>query len=80
MEDQKKLEEKFFNKLAKILEKEFPKYEECQCGKRLPCRSRALVLNAYANIFFKELKQKWWEELKEFLCEECKKEYAKRNL
>ena len=47
-------EQEFFNKLAEVLEEYFPKGEKCQCGKRLPCRSKALVLNAYANIYFRE--------------------------
>ena len=37
----------FFEKLAEVLEKEFPK-GECQE------RSQALVLNAMANVFLKE--------------------------
>ena len=52
-------EEEFFNRLAEILEEHFPKGEKCSyCGNKLPCRSKALVLNSYANIIFKELLQK----------------------
>lgn len=58
MKNQKQIEEEFFNKLAEVLEEEFPKGELCQCGKRLPCRSRALVLNSYANLFFREFLEK----------------------
>lgn len=59
-------QKEYFDKLVEVLEKQFPKGEKCQCGKRLPCRSRALVLNAYANIYLKEIlsqeKQKWVKE------------------
>jgi hypothetical protein len=42
-----KIEQEFFDKLAEILEKEFPK-KQCQE------RSHALVVNAFANLFLKE--------------------------
>jgi len=42
-----KIQQKFFDKLAVILEKEFPKGI---CKER----SQALVLNAFANIFLKD--------------------------
>ncbi len=57
------IEEEFFNKLYEVFEEMFPKGEKCKCGKKLPCRSKALVLNTYANLFFKEMKEKWQEEL-----------------
>ena len=56
------IKQQFFDELSEVLEKEFPKGERCSCGKRLPCRSKALVLNAYANIIFKDC-------IKEFLLE-----------
>ena len=49
-----KKEEEFFHRLSNILEEQFPKGEKCQCGRKLPCRSKALVLSAYANIFYNE--------------------------
>ena len=88
-------EEEFFNRLAEILEEHFPKGEKCSyCGNKLPCRSKALVLNSYANIIFKELLQKERHdneilvntildtkkrELKQQK-QKIEKEYAKRNL
>ena len=52
------IKQQFFNELSEVLEKEFPKGERCSCGKKLPCRSKALVLNAYANLFFIKHKEK----------------------
>jgi hypothetical protein len=51
------LEEQFFDNLKEILEEQFPKGERCQCGRKLPCRSKAIVLNAYANLLFRKLKE-----------------------
>jgi len=51
-------DKKYFNQLAEKLEELFPKGEQCECGKRLPCRSKALAFNAYANIFHDDLKMK----------------------
>ena len=51
----RKLEEMFFNKLADKLEELFPKYEKCQCGKRLKARSKALSFNAFANLYLKDV-------------------------
>lgn len=48
------IEKEFFRKLADKLEELFEKGELCQCGKKLPCRSKVLSFNAYANIFLKE--------------------------
>jgi len=45
--DKVKIEDEFFNKLAEVLEKHFPKGACCE-------RSQALVLNAFANLFLKE--------------------------
>ena len=39
---------KIENEMAEKLEELFPKGERGSCGERLPCRSRALVFNAYA--------------------------------
>jgi hypothetical protein len=67
------IKEEFFNKLVEILEEQFPKGEKCQCGEKLPCRSKALVLNAYSNLYFKEEK----ERIKKLIIEEiviCHKE------
>lgn len=50
-----KLIKEFFNRLSEVLEEQFEKGELCKCGKRLPCRSKALVLNAYANIIFRDI-------------------------
>lgn len=50
----KKIEKEFFNKLAEELENHYPKGERCECGKRLSARSKALIFNAYANIYLKE--------------------------
>ena len=50
--------EEFYNKLAERLEEFFPKGEKCECGKKLPCRGKALVLNGYANIYLKEAIEK----------------------
>jgi len=47
-------DEEYFNKLRDKLDELFPKGECCSCGKKLPCRSKAIVLNAYANIYHKE--------------------------
>ena len=47
----KKIEEELVEKLEEL----FPKGERCGCGKRLPCRSRALVFNAYAVMAIREL-------------------------
>lgn len=49
--DKEKIEEEFFSKLAEVLEKQFPKRA---CAER----SQALVLNAFANLFFKESLEK----------------------
>jgi len=46
------IEQEFFNELSDKLEDLFIKGEKCQCGNRLHCRSKALVLNAYANLLF----------------------------
>ena len=43
---------KFFRELEEKLEEIFTKGEICECGKRLPCRSKALTFNAYANMYF----------------------------
>ena len=51
-----KIEKEFFNKLAEILEKEFPK-NQCQE------RGHALVLNSYANLYFRELNKKAIQEV-----------------
>jgi len=51
-----KKDKEFFDKLAEVLEREFIKGEKCSCGRKLPCRSKAIVLNAFANLFFRELK------------------------
>ena len=45
--NQNEIEKEFFDKLAEVLEKHFPKNE---CKER----SAALVLNAMANVFLKE--------------------------
>jgi len=50
----KELKKEYFDKLCKVLEEEFEKGEKCQCGRKLPCRSKALVLNSYANIYLLE--------------------------
>ena len=50
-----KLEKEFFNQLADKLEEFFEKGELCKCGKRLPCRSKALAFNAFANLIFRNL-------------------------
>ena len=55
----------FFNKLADKLEEHFEKGELCQCGKRLPCRSKALSFNAYANLYLKEALASQMQELRE---------------
>ena len=47
--------ETYFDKLANELEKLFSKGEKCKCGKRLPCRSKALAFNAWANIYHEDL-------------------------
>lgn len=52
-------EQQFFDELSDVLEKEFPKFEKCSCDKRLPCRSKALVLFAYANLYFREYTKKY---------------------
>jgi len=44
----------FQTRLAEELETLFPKGERCECGKRLRCRSKALVFCAEANIIFRE--------------------------
>ena len=49
-----KAEEEFFQKLAEELEDLFPKGELCECGERLPCRSKALAFNGMANVFCRE--------------------------
>ena len=53
-----KEEEEFFNRLAEILEEEFPKGD--------PCRGKALVLNAYANIIFRDILKKQLKKLNKF--------------
>ena len=47
--------QEFFNKLVDKLEELFPKDEKCQCGRKKDARSKALVLNAWANMAFREL-------------------------
>ena len=54
MKTTEEIKKEFFNKLAEKLEDLFEKGEKCECGKRLPGRSKALSFNAYANIFFDE--------------------------
>ena len=54
IEEKRKLEKKFYVRLAEKLDVLFPKAEKCSCGIKLPCRSKALVFNAWANIYFKE--------------------------
>ena len=54
----RQIEKDFFNKLAEKLEELFPKGERCQCGKKLPCRSKALAFNAFANIYLRTALQK----------------------
>ena len=49
------MKNKFFNQLAEKLEEIFPKGEKCECGKKLPCRSKALTFNAYANIYHEKI-------------------------
>ena len=51
-----KIEKEFFDKLAEILEKEFPK-NQCQE------RGHALALNAFANLYFRELNKKAIQEV-----------------
>ena len=51
----KEIKQRFFNKLAEKLEEIFEKGERCECGKKLPCRSKALSFNAFANIFADEM-------------------------
>lgn len=63
---QEKIEKEFFNKLAEVLEKYFPK-GECQE------RSAALVLNAMANVFLKEALASIAEEAKKEVKEELEK-------
>ncbi len=48
------LKKEFWDKLVEVLEKEFPKGERCKCDKKLPCRSKALVLNSYAYIYLED--------------------------
>jgi len=45
--DREKIQQEFFDKLAEVLDREFPKHE---CKER----SQALVLNAFSNIYLKE--------------------------
>jgi len=52
--DKEKIKKEFFNELAEKLEDLFEKGELCSCGKKLPCRSKALSFNAYANIIFEK--------------------------
>ncbi len=73
------IEEEFFNKLYYVLEKKFPKGEKCECGKKLPCRSKAIVLNAYANIFFKEMKEKWQSELRKEILQELRENIKEKK-
>lgn len=47
-------EKRFFTRMAKVLDEQFPKGEKCKCGDRLRARSHALVLNAWANIYAKD--------------------------
>lgn len=55
----KQLEQEFFDRLAEKLEKIFEKGELCsKCGRRLPCRSRVILFNAYANLFLRDLLKK----------------------
>ena len=56
----KNWEKEFFNKLADKLEKLFPK-QKCKE------RSSALVLNAFANIYFKEGLDKQKKEIREMI-------------
>ena len=53
----KEKEAEFFNKLAEVLEKHFPKNK---CKER----STALVLNAMANVFLKENNRAFLELIK----------------
>ena len=50
-----KYNKKFFEQLSEQLEELFPKGEKCERGKKLPCRSKAILFNAYANLYLKEL-------------------------
>lgn len=47
----KQIEQEFFNRLVEVLEEQFPK-------RKCKERGRALVLNAYANIIFKDILKK----------------------
>jgi len=53
------MKKEFQTRLAEELEVLFPKGERCpKCGTKLPCRRRALMFNAYAVIYMRELLQK----------------------
>ena len=74
-----KYNEEFFNELAKELERVFPKGEKCSCGKRLPCRSGALVFNSMANIIFHRLLIKFGDEIIDYLNEKSKSTAKKKS-
>ena len=57
-----KVEKDFFDKLTNILDEQFPKGE---CKER----GKALVLNAYANIYLKEALSLFKQQMKEKIYE-----------
>ena len=76
------IEKEFFDELAEVLEKQFPKK---QCKER----SNDLVLNAFANIIFRKKTKELLEGLKEqehYLagtnanCEDCKNEEKHKQI
>lgn len=48
------IEDRFFIKLKEHFETLFEKDEQCECGKCLPGRGRAVTFNAFANIYLRD--------------------------
>jgi len=60
MKNLREIEKDFFDKLTNILDEQFPKGE---CKER----GKALVLNAYANIYLKEALSLFKQQMKEII-------------
>jgi len=74
----KKQDKKYFNLLAERLEELFEKGEKCKCGKRLPCRSKALALNAWANIYHTDRIKETRQEILKIVIEDVPHQYQER--